>query len=150
MGINEIYYRLSGGEGSVTRLHEGSQRPNLGGHESSIMSIDTEQDTDSSEIKARQIQDMDGFDRLIANNERVLVDFYADWCGPCQLMASTVDELAAESAANVVKVDVEDHPQLSARYDIKKIPTFLVFENGAIEERLVGMQSKEALLETIE
>lgn len=107
-------------------------------------------DTDSSAPTARTVREIDRFDRLVAESDRVLVDFYADWCGPCRLVESTVDELADESGADVVKVDVEAHPQLSARYDVKKIPTFLAFENGSVVERFVGMQNKETLLEAIE
>lgn len=88
------------------------------------------------------VRDEEHFDRLLAKNDRVLVDFYANWCGPCQLMESTIDELATESEATVVKVDVEELPQLATRYDVQAIPTFLAFKDGSPLERLTGMQNK--------
>lgn len=101
--------------------------------------------TDGSSLSAVHIEEVDAFDQLITNNERVLVDFYADWCGPCQLMAPLVDELAAESDSAIVKVDVEALPQIATRYDVRSIPTFIAIEDGAVETRLVGMQERSAL-----
>lgn len=101
--------------------------------------------TTGGSVSAEPIEAIDTFDRVLTNEDRVLVDFYADWCGPCQMMAPMIDELAAESDEAVVKVDIEALPQLAARYDVNSIPTFLVFENGEIADRLVGMQEKSTL-----
>ena len=99
---------------------------------------------------APHVDSVDAFEKLTASDGTVLVDFYADWCGPCQLMAPTVDDLASESEATVVKLDVEAVPQVAAAYDVKSIPSFVVFEDGTPTERLVGMQEKEALRAVIE
>ena len=99
---------------------------------------------------AEQIETEAAFDRLVANNPRVLVDFYADWCGPCQLMAPTVDELAAERDTPIAKVDVDQLPQIATRYEVRSIPSFILFEDGTVDERLVGMHEKSALNEIIE
>ncbi|QCC47947.1 thioredoxin [Halobellus limi] len=114
------------------------------------MSGEPTRPAEESTAPAEQITDEEAFDRLIASEERVLVDFYADWCGPCQLMAPTVDELAAECAVPVVKVDTEGLPQVAYRYDVQSIPTFLVLENGEATDRLVGMQNKETLSRLLE
>jgi thioredoxin 1 len=106
--------------------------------------------TDSPASSAEHIENKETFDQLLTDEERVLVDFYADWCGPCQLMAPTVDELAAESEAAIVKVDIEALSQIAARYDVSSIPTFLAFEDGTVEEQLIGMQEKERLAQTVE
>ena len=99
---------------------------------------------------AEQITEEEAFDRLIQSEGRVLVDFYAGWCGPCQLMAPTIDELAAECDAPVVKVDTEELPQVAYRYDVQSIPTFLVLDGGDVTDRLVGMQNKETLAQLLE
>mgnify|MGYP000610360617 CR=1 FL=1 len=99
---------------------------------------------------AAHIETVDAFDQLLADESRVLVDFYTDWCGPCNLMASVVDELATESDAPVVKVNAEDVPAVAKRYDVQSVPTFLTFSDGEPTERLVGMQDKSALAATLE
>ena len=114
------------------------------------MADDTTQPPNRSSTSAEHITDVSSFDRLIENEERVLVDFYADWCGPCQLMAPTVDELATETDAAVVKIDVEAVPEVAARYDVNSVPTFLAFGDGAVNDRLIGMQDKSKLAQTID
>jgi thioredoxin 1 len=76
-----------------------------------------------------------------------LVDFYADWCGLCRDMGPVVDDLAndLQSLANVVKVDVDQSPELASTYGVQSIPTFLVVREGMAVERLVGIQTKQAL-----
>lgn len=90
------------------------------------------------------------FEDLLQTEETLLVDFYADWCGPCRMMAPTVEELAAEVEATVVKIDVEELPPVAARFDVKSIPAFVVFEDGEETERLVGMQEKSDLRGAVE
>jgi thioredoxin 1 len=102
-----------------------------------------------SPTSVEEIDSEGAFERLIESEERVLVDFYADWCGPCQLMAPTVEEFAGETDATVVKVNVEEAPGPSHQYDVRSIPTFLGFRGGEEIGRLVGMQDKTALEELI-
>ena len=75
----------------------------------------------------------------------VLLDFWADWCGPCRMAAPIIDEIAAETAGKVKvgKVNVDTDIELAQRY---RIPTFLVFKNGELAEKAIGLQSKEDLM----
>jgi len=75
----------------------------------------------------------------------VLVDFYADWCGPCKMLAPTVEELAAETGATVAKVDVDQHQGLAQQYNVQGVPTLLLFADGEPIERVVGVEDKATL-----
>jgi len=87
------------------------------------------------------------FDRqVLRSDEPVLVDFYATWCGPCKRLAPTLDELAAESpGARVVKVNIDDSPELADRYGVHSIPNILVFKNGRVVAKEKGVVSKSRL-----
>ena len=95
------------------------------------------------------ISSTEEFDDIIDRDGPILVDFYADWCGPCQMMAPIVDKLATEHPNKIVKVDVDSIPQLASRFGINSIPTLLVFIDGEESERLVGYQDEETLLRLI-
>jgi thioredoxin 1 len=75
----------------------------------------------------------------------VLVDFYADWCGPCKMIAPVVEELAAEAEATVAKVDVDVNGRLVQQYRVQGVPTLLLFSGGEPVERVVGVRSKDEL-----
>jgi thioredoxin 1 len=76
----------------------------------------------------------------------VLVDFYADWCGPCRALGPVLEELARETpTAKVVKVNVDDSPQLAGQYGVSSIPNLLVFQNGRVVDQQVGLASKQQL-----
>jgi thioredoxin 1 len=87
------------------------------------------------------------FQQVVLDADRpVLVDFYADWCGPCQELAPVIDELARETpGARIVKVDVDENSALASRYQVSAIPTLLVFRNGEVAKRQVGGASKSEL-----
>ena len=94
----------------------------------------------------------DAFDKEVLQAERrTLIDFYADWCGPCRAMGPVVDELAGEvgGEANVVKVNIDDAPEIASRYGVSSIPTFVVVRDGETAGALVGVQSKQALASAI-
>jgi thioredoxin 2 len=77
----------------------------------------------------------------------VLVDMWAPWCGPCRMVAPTIEELAAEFAGRVrvAKMNVDDNPATSSRYGVRSIPTLLVFKDGREVDRIVGVQPKAAI-----
>lgn len=84
-------------------------------------------------------------------NGIVLVDFYADWCGPCKVVAPILEEIS-ESMKDVkfVKVNVDENQELAAKYSVFSIPTFLIFKNGDVKNQFVGAHSKEGFEEEIE
>ena len=93
------------------------------------------------------------FDQTVLKSELpVVVDFYADWCGPCKMMAPFLDEIARDKAGQILiaKVDTDRSPEVSRRYDIKGIPFFGRFEHGEMVKSLVGAVGKEALEELAE
>ena len=97
------------------------------------------------------IVNKDTFDSIILGEKPTLVDFYADWCGPCRMVAPAVEEIAAERAdINVVKVNVDNSPELAIRYGVSSIPTLIVFKNGEPKEKAVGVRSKAQLIDMID
>jgi len=91
-------------------------------------------------------------DEVLKAQVPVLVDFWAAWCGPCRAVAPIVEELAYEQAGKlkVVKVDVDDSPDVSGRYGVLSIPTLMLFKGGQMVERLVGAYPKAAILSKIQ
>ena len=78
----------------------------------------------------------------------VLLDLWAEWCGPCRMLAPTIDSLARELAGKVVvgKLNVDENPRTASRYSVQGIPTLLILKNGREVDRIVGVQSREAIL----
>ena len=78
----------------------------------------------------------------------VLVDFYATWCGPCKMLAPTIDEVAGETAgkAAVYKLDIDQSPDIAQRYGVMSVPTLMVIENGQVKKQAVGVQPKQNIL----
>lgn len=93
------------------------------------------------------------FSEEVLNSDKpVLVDFWAPWCGPCQMMGPIIDELANEMKEKNVKIgklNVDDNQDTAAEYNVLSIPTFLVFKNGKVVDQLVGGVQKEKLSEVI-
>jgi thioredoxin 1 len=93
------------------------------------------------------------FDAEVVNTTTpVLVDFWAEWCGPCKMIAPILDEIANEKAGTVkiAKVNVDENQGLSSKYGIRAIPTLLFFKDGAVREQIVGMMSKRDLIAKLE
>jgi len=101
--------------------------------------------------KAIEITDAN-FEEIIASDKPVLVDFWAEWCGPCRMVGPVVEELAGEFEGKVIvgKVDVDANPQTSMKFGIRSIPTLLVFKNGQIVDKQVGAVSKHVLAQKLE
>ena len=92
------------------------------------------------------------FDTVVKNNEKtVLLDFYADWCGPCRMVSPIVDEIAEERSDIVVgKVNVDDCPELAVQFGIVSIPTLIVMKNGEVAGKMVGARPKSEIILSLE
>ena len=86
-------------------------------------------------------------DELVQSQQPILVDFWAPWCGPCRAMSPAVEAAAQKLAGNakVYKINVDDNPEVSPRFNIKGIPTLILFKDGQEANRLVGLSSKEQI-----
>ena len=94
----------------------------------------------------------ENFEKEVLNSEKpVLVDFYADWCGPCKMMAPVVEELAGElqGKAKVGKINVDENQELAMEYNVMSIPTLVIFKEGKESKRFVGVRDKNELLEEL-
>jgi thioredoxin 1 len=92
------------------------------------------------------------FDQAIGDGKVVLVDFWAEWCGPCRRLAPTVDELAGEYDGKMVvgKLNVDENPSVSGKFSIRGIPTLLLFKGGQVVEQVVGLADKATLKKVID
>ena len=97
--------------------------------------------------------DESNFDREVTQGDKpVIVDFWAEWCGPCKMIAPLLDEIAREKAdaVKVAKVNVDENQSLSLKYNIRAIPALLFFKNGQLRDQITGVTSKKDLLNRIE
>ena len=87
------------------------------------------------------------FDSVKANDKPVLLDFYADWCGPCRMVSPIVDEIAEERSDIVVgKINVDDDPELASKFGVFSIPTLVVLKNGEVANQATGARPKDQIL----
>ena len=89
---------------------------------------------------------------VLKSDKPVLVDFYADWCGPCKMMAPVVEELAElyEGKAKVGKLNVDNNEEVAMKYGVMSYPTILVIKNGQVEAKMVGVQKREVLMDALD
>jgi len=89
---------------------------------------------------------------VLQSNQTVLVDFWAEWCGPCKMLAPALEEVAVEQAGRVkvAKVNVDENPALAARFGIQSIPTLLYFAGGELRDKSVGVVGKRAIVARLE
>ena len=102
--------------------------------------------------RVKEVNDNSFETEVLQSDKPVLVDFWAEWCGPCRMLAPTIEAVAEQyrSNASVVKLNVEHNPQSAANYGIKGIPTMILFNKGKEVERIVGVTSKESIGRLIE
>ncbi len=91
------------------------------------------------------------FDETVASSELpILVDFWAEWCGPCKMIAPILGEIAAENPGiTIAKLNVDENPDIAMRFNVMSIPTLLVFNQGEVQKRLVGAKGKGQLLQEL-
>lgn len=89
---------------------------------------------------------------VMENNQTVLVDFYADWCGPCKMLAPVIDEVADDLSgkAVVAKLNIDEARDIAIEYQVASIPTLMVFKGGAVVETMVGARPKTDILRAVE
>ena len=102
--------------------------------------------------RTREVTDNSFEKEVLQAKKLVLVDFWAEWCGPCRMLGPTVDAIAEEHASivGVVKLNVDENPATTAAYGIKGIPTLILFSDGKEVERIVGAAGKPSILQVIE
>lgn len=101
---------------------------------------------------ATSVTDSNFAEEVVNASVPVLVDFWAPWCGPCRALGPVIDELSAEFAGkiNIVKMNVDENPATPGQFNIRAIPTLILFKNGKVVEHITGAVSKSSLKELIE
>jgi len=101
---------------------------------------------------AQQVTDSNFEQEVLKADGPVLVDFWAEWCGPCRALGPSLDALAAEKgdAVKVVKVNIDENPNAPTKYGVRSIPTLLIFKNGEVVAQTVGSMAKSDLLKWVE
>jgi thioredoxin 1 len=98
------------------------------------------------------ITDQDFEEKVLKSDKPVLIDFWADWCGPCHMVAPIIEEIASENTGKLVvgKLDVDANPEISRRYGVLSIPSMLLFVDGVEKARIVGARGKPQIMSELE
>ena len=101
-------------------------------------------------MKVIELSENEFFNKINEIDGKILVDCYAPWCGPCRMLSPIIDDLAEEiSDCTFYKINVDNALELSKKYAIMSIPTILIFENKKLKEKLIGLKSREVILEVL-
>lgn len=101
-------------------------------------------------VEIKQVTSKNFEEEVLNSNQKVLIDFYADWCGPCKMLSPIVEEVAREKAdIKVVKINIDEEQDLAIKYQVMSIPTLVVIENGNILTGSVGLINKKEILEML-
>ena len=102
-------------------------------------------------MKAIDIHKNNFQQEVMNSDKKVLLDFWAPWCGPCKALGPTIDQIADEVGgdAKICKVNIDDSMEIAARFGIQNIPTILIFKNGEVAQKFVGLQQKATLLNAL-
>ncbi|SNZ17964.1 thioredoxin [Natronoarchaeum philippinense] len=114
------------------------------------MTVDTASNSDAALDEPLHVDGQSDLDAVVSDNDVVLVDFYADWCGPCQMLEPVVESIASDTDAAVAKVDVDANQQLAGAYGVRGVPTLVLFADGEQVEQVVGVKPEEQLRGLIE
>lgn len=101
---------------------------------------------------AHEFSDANFQTEVIGNDKLTVIDLWAEWCGPCKMMTPVVEELSREYEGRAVigKLNVDDNPEVPTQFNVRGIPTFLIFKGGELKEKIVGAQTKQFLKDKIE
>ena len=129
-----------GGDGAAAR--DGAREQD--GEDGDLNPVDEPEEPSSPTVPV-SVEDEDHFRTILSEHALVLVDCYADWCGPCKMLEPTIDAIAAETPATVAKVDVDRHPFLAHQIGVQGVPTLVLYADGEPVKRLVGAQDRTTL-----
>ena len=102
-------------------------------------------------LMAMELTELNFEEEVLKSDKPVLVDFWAPWCGPCQMMGPVIDELVADvPTAKIAKLNVDEHPTVAQKYGIMSIPALKIFKGGQVVKEFVGVQSKDKLKSELE
>ena len=103
-------------------------------------------------MEIKHVKSSEFNNEVLKADKPVLVDFWADWCGPCKMMAPVLDRvaLAKQGKAAVYKVDVDQEPELAQRFGVMSVPTLIVFKDGSAARQFVGVQSEQTLVKALD
>lgn len=137
-------------EVAVAAVTDESSPVKLASHSEEVATALTSRSEPRPPGKVAHVDTSDFSQQVLRSDVPVLVDFYADWCGPCRALAPTLDRIARDTPnAKVVKVNIDDSPQVAKRYGVRSIPTVMVFKNGAAVARHTGLADESSLLQML-